>query len=349
MKDISRDMSKGKQVLMLSIVLVFSFLVLPFPALAGSVTIELNDNVIHNLGDCRIRDASSDYGGQVMWNISMITGEVTQATLCLWFYNQNTAPVDDDTLMERVTDHTWKEGISAAAADAQGVDTTSNPSLNNTATNDWACMDVTAIIEADRLAGWWNSTIRWNDNDYPVDTISVTSDNEAGFGRYGTAYDAVNNREDTGGSGKTPVLHVTYDDGIVINEEFVISYTGVTQYNQSDSSRYTGEFINFTANVTDTSTGLKEVYFYWNGTAVNLTNTNSTPWGFDEIIDLPAGSWNITWYATNYTDSDTDAFTYTILKGTTTLNITVNDSFGSIGIIDRNVSIGTLATMPYTN
>lgn len=288
-------------------------------------------------GDLRLcdSDGNGDCGPQAKWDISSIpdNADILDAWACYYNWEQYGTP-DTDVTFYRVDDQAYViDNLNAAGVNAQTI--TNNTALvwNTTPTvSTWGCINVTVAIKTDYDAGYDNSSWRFWDPDQPMGTVTgVSSTGELTFGNYNGGagpYFKIDSKEAGGGGpGQYVYLDITYEPAPPPADPLKITYDGVTQYNVSDSSRYTGEFINFQANITEEADSPIEVIFYHNGTSYNLTGTN-TSYIYQQALDLPAGTHNITWYATNYTYTDSAEFIYTVLKATTLLNITVNGERG---------------------
>jgi len=105
-----------------------------------------------------------------------------------------------------------------------------------------------------------------------------------------------------------------------------ISYVGVTQYSPANSTQYPVT-PTFEANITDPEGDYLYVYLYYNGTQINATGTNTTPYKYSVTTPtLGAGMWNITWEAYDGISTSTDTFWYEITKNVSLCSLSFSPS-----------------------
>ena len=119
---------------------------------------------------------------------------------------------------------------------------------------------------------------------------------------------------------------LTYGSEEIPNQPPEINYNGVTQYSPANSTQYPVT-PTFEANITDPEGDYLYVYLYYNGTQINATGTNTTPYKYSVTTPtLGAGMWNITWEAYDGTSTSTDTFWYEITKNVSLCSLSFSPS-----------------------
>jgi len=181
----------------------------------NSTTIKLQTPDTENLADILYADDSFLAGSQIKWNITSVPASKTidNATLCLFIKIIDGSP-DSDVRIWRIDDQTWDESSSAGTIEAQSLSNQTDGVLSSISLDTWSCMDVTKMIQTDYGLGNDNASIRLEDVDVLVGTITLALD-DTGLhigNAAGVPHIAFNDKEGSLESADFPYLNVTYSE-----------------------------------------------------------------------------------------------------------------------------------------
>ena len=155
-------------------------------------------------------DSIGTRGSVMKWDIRSVPSGATihNATLCLYI-NASQGGADSDVEVSRVNNQTWKEGDSISGWSRLN---TATYSLSSLTASTWTCFEITIPFNASYDAGDDNFTLYFDDPDDIGDAFGGTpTDNDQIYmGDVGGTLLTFEDRENTGTSGNTPYLNVTY-------------------------------------------------------------------------------------------------------------------------------------------
>ncbi|HIH10928.1 TPA: hypothetical protein HA241_01960 [Candidatus Woesearchaeota archaeon] len=240
-------------------------------------SIQANDPVVlylnatYDMADIYGRDSAFDYFLQFKWNISSIPADATinNATMCAFLFT-TVGSLDSDTNITRVNDQTWDESSSASTINGQSLTNRTNNNLwSNVTTNLYGCLNVTNQIITDYNLANNFSTIRINDHDNIVDTISVVTDDASEF-RWGEHNNEYRHRpREYTTQAQRPYLNVTYTLNAAADSVAPLVYLMTPANNTLNTTDNTPEF---KFNATDETAATLDCSLYLNNSAGTVTN-----------------------------------------------------------------------------
>ena len=199
----------------------------------NSTTIKLQDADTENLADVAIRDGEDAEGFMIKWNITSVPSEkiITDSQLCLYSWDYDST-IDLDANASWANNESWIETITAAKLQAFEYLDSEIINVVGMGLNVWSCFDVTNQVGASYDFGNENTTLRIQDPDNSVVTITSRHDNIGlGFGDVpglGIRYVLYEDKENSRGTGNLPYLNITYSEIITecsptLNEDWIVS------------------------------------------------------------------------------------------------------------------------------
>ncbi len=287
----------------------------------NSTTITIDDTSTGILADVFLVDSSNSIGVQIKFNITSIPDSVTidSANMYIYLISKHAA-LDNDMRIWRITDQTWTESSNAATFNGQSKTNQTDTTYSDTAST-WSNINVTDMVDTDYGLDNSYSSLRFEDIDVLLSTlVSVSDDNNLIIGAIG--YGAVfEDRENSGSSGKTLYLNVTYSEGAPAdttkptysNDGHNTTTAGdnvlfYIQYNDNTALETDGQYI-FSTNNTGTWTNESAVNFTatpnWANVSKTLNSTAGLTISYRWYADDNAGNINDTGIFT-LTTTDTD-------------------------------------------
>jgi len=191
---------------------IIGIITLMSTASATVTTLDYNDLV----ADYNAIDDNMYLIAQMRWNLTDLPSGriIDSALLCMHIVDKYGSP-DNDVNMSRIANQSWDETTSAAELNAMTPSYVDATHVWNSTTNDTlSCVDVTKQLRVDYKAGNTFCSLRFNDVDFPVGTLTEVSDDTGlEVGEVETTSLVFNDRENTAGFGSRPQLIVTSSPG----------------------------------------------------------------------------------------------------------------------------------------
>lgn len=203
-------MKKLTIILILSILGILGFLI---SLVASSSTIKLNtanDTADISIDDRETGDRNSRL--HMKWDLTSIPASSTidDALLCLWIIDIE-FDLDEDASISRFRNQSWTE--ADAPLNPTFLNTTTDKTWSSVYGSTWSCINVTLQVQESYKEGEKNLSLKLEDPDYMLITGEARDDDALYFGSVSTGfYLFFEDRENSGASGNTPYLNITYTE-----------------------------------------------------------------------------------------------------------------------------------------
>ena len=179
----------------------------------GNRATTINLNNIFNLADGFVFEPmNEDSRIHMKWDTTSIPAgkTINNANLCLYI-NSKTGTPDNDANISRFRNETWIES-DLAALDPSIINQTTDKTWGSTSALSWSCIDITLQVQESYKEGEKNLSLILDDMDNVWQKIIDTfaDDAQLRFGREFGRNMIFEDRENTGASGNTPYLNITY-------------------------------------------------------------------------------------------------------------------------------------------
>ena len=229
--------------------------------------------------DLFYQDASLKDGTLNKWGIGTIplkTAVIEDAQLCLYINSVLGTP-DNDVTVWKVSNN-WTEVSSVADIDSLTKSLAENKTLSSITNFTWSCINITRWVnnsytqdaytysqaEANLRATIRNLSIKLEDPDNYVGDTATTS-SPLKMGADGTTDFTFEDAENTGASGNTPYLNITYS--------LIPPFANFTSPTYANNTYTANAYVPINVSITNLSTP-SNIIFNWNGTNYSLFDSS---------------------------------------------------------------------------
>jgi len=177
----------------------------------NSTIIQISDVSTGIIADVYLYDGSY-WNGRTYTRINIsdvpILKTIEDATFCNYWFS-STGSIDTDATIERIKNQVWTESNTCAEISGYATDnTTTDKTWSTVVVNNWGCLNVTKVVNADYQDGNSYASFSFEDTDNTFNGCGFFSDGSGNvIGDVFSAYRYANDREN---SSNTPYLNVTY-------------------------------------------------------------------------------------------------------------------------------------------
>ena len=284
---------------------------------SGKLNIDIDPKVKLNTAnitqDLTLKDTNSAATGfQIKWGLHSIPvgSQLLEGKACFYIFNVGSGSdyVDNDVRLWRVKNQTWAEANNASDINIleKTNQTTGIIEGNWTAANEWSCFNVTFQLNNSIIINERNFTLRVEDPDYLIDTITTVSDGTLNFGNLtNTSTPQILYNERTAASNQ-PYLNISYIPPIQgVQGCRAITVPGWYAMNNSILNTSTFNCIRIETNNVDFDCKYNiidgsafppqtAIYLDYRADEVTIRNCNLTQWA--NYIIRASSAWNIQIY-----------------------------------------------------